>query len=140
MFSIAQKLFKTKCTHKSAKNGNCNYCPDCGKKVEAKWINIKCSKCGHIRAAKKAPSEKILPEKDYCCNCGSKMWSLYYYYEYNIPEKLKEISVKKIEEVEDNPFKSAPDITQTRVWVDKPFYNQEAFHRNIIKASNRHKN
>lgn len=129
--SSVEKFLKLKCDHQSAENSDCNFCPDCGKRIETKWLSIKCQKCGHLRTAKKS-NESIIPEKHFCFNCGSDRWGYQYYYDYNIPDKLKEISVKQIVEVEENPFDKSND-NSTKIWVETPFHKEKKFHKNIIK-------
>lgn len=132
--SNIQEFLNIKCPHKSAENKDCNFCPDCGKKVTAKWTSIKCNQCGQIRAAKKNAVNSIIPEKNFCGNCGSESRSYRYYYDYNIPDKLKEISVKSIVEFEENPFLASEFSTQ--ILVENPFECKKNFRNgNVIKVS-----
>lgn len=113
-------ILEKNCKHNSAMMRNCKYCPDCGKKIIHKWVTIKCRVCGHYRKPAFALLGKIKPVKKYCFNCGSEKWDYQYYYESTIPDRMKTISLKQIQTVEEfnNRFKTQEE--NTKVWVDTP--------------------
>jgi len=123
-----------KCNHGSVKNDSFNFCPDCGKKIVARWVSIKCRQCGHLRSAKTANLNSIFPEKNFCCYCGSDKWTCQYYYDSNIPDKLCEISIKQIIEKKENPFKDNNVKSYTDIWIEKPENNEKKYKSNVIKA------
>ena len=121
VFKKLQKYFKNllniKCTHSSAKMKNCKYCPDCGKKIVHKWIVIKCRLCGHYRKPLIDLFEKIKPVKKYCFHCGSDKWGYQYYYESFIPDRMKLISVKKIQTEKEYNNKFGALTENTKIWI-----------------------
>jgi len=121
-----------KCAHESVKNDSCNFCPDCGKKVTVKWVSIKCKQCGHLRTALNKGLNST--KKDFCCYCGSDKWAYQYYFDSNIPDKLREISVKQVVTVKENPFRDNAINFDTRVWVEKPAADEKKHRSNVIKA------
>lgn len=123
-----------KCTHPSVKNDSCNFCPDCGKKIILRWVSIKCRQCGHLRTAQNKNSYSIVPKKDFCCHCGSDKWGYQYYFDSNIPDKLREISVKQVVTYKENPFSDNNIHAYTNIWVEKPQTNEKKFKSNVIKA------
>lgn len=112
-------ILDKKCSHSSAAAKNCKYCPDCGKKIMHKWVVIKCRLCGHYRKPVLDIFERIKPAKKYCFNCGADKWNYQYYYESTIPDRMKAISIKKIQTEEEykNRFKSRD--SQTRIWISR---------------------
>lgn len=47
------------------------YCPDCGELIENQWYLVRCACCGvKIKAIIK--NGEIIPEKNYCHNCGTR--------------------------------------------------------------------
>lgn len=47
------------------------YCPDCGELIENQWYLVRCDCCGvKIKAIIK--NGEIIPEKNYCHNCGTR--------------------------------------------------------------------
>ncbi len=115
-----KKLFYRECKHTAAHIGNCRYCPDCGKHIEAKWVTIKCDGCGHYRKPIIDKSGKTKAANKYCFYCGSIKFSLQNYYETNIPDRMKAISLKKIEAIKDYSFGSLTE--KTKIWISKPDY------------------
>lgn len=129
-----EELLGIKCPHRSVKSDSCNFCPDCGKKVKVRWVSIKCRQCGHLRTAANKNSHSIAPKKDFCCYCGSSKWDYQYYYDSNIPDKLREISVKQVVTHKENPFKDNKINVQTDIWIEKPQTNQNNYKSNVIKG------
>jgi len=123
-----------KCVHESVKNDSCNFCPDCGKKVNVRWVSIKCKQCGHLRTAVNKSLQSIVPKKDFCCYCGSDKWAYQYYFDSNIPDKLREISVKQVVTVKENPFRDNNINFDTKIWVEKPATDGKKYKSNVIKA------
>ena len=123
-----------KCTHQSVKNSRCNFCPDCGEKIVVRWVSIKCKQCGHLRAAVRRNFHLIFPKKNFCFYCGSDKWVHQYYFDSNIPDKLREISIKQAVTDKENPFKTAQVNTYTNIWVEKPQTVEKKFKSNVIKA------
>lgn len=130
-----EKFVGIKCTHRSVKSDSCNFCPDCGKKIIARWVSIKCRKCGLLRTAKKSGLHSIVPKKNFCAHCGSAIWGYQYYYDSNIPDKLREISVKQIIENKENPFIYNNIGSDTKIWVENPQNNNKKYKSNVIKAN-----
>jgi len=118
-----KELLTDKCAHNGAKTKNCKYCPDCGKKVEFKWVTVKCDFCGHYRKPVTDWQNKLKPEKKYCFYCGSDNWSYQNYYESNIPDRMKTIAVKKI--APDKEYKFGSLTCKTKVWISKPTYDRK---------------
>jgi len=123
-----------KCSHKSVKNDSCNFCPDCGKKISVRWVSIKCRQCGHLRIAAYKNARLIAPKKNFCYYCGSDNWGYQYYSDSNIPDKLREISVKQVIVEKENPFKDSCINTYTNIWVENPQPSEKKFKSNIIKS------
>lgn len=46
------------------------YCPDCGKLVRNKWYLVRCS-CCNIKRKSHIKYNNIIPNTNYCPNCGS---------------------------------------------------------------------
>ncbi|OGI01533.1 MAG: hypothetical protein A2Y25_03445 [Candidatus Melainabacteria bacterium GWF2_37_15] len=107
------------CDHSSAKAKNCNYCPDCGKKIVHKWVTIKCRECGHYRKPTLDIFGRIKPVKRFCFNCGSDKWNYQYYMESTIPDKMKVISIQKIQTEEEHNSRFKNINRQTKVWVSR---------------------
>ena len=64
--------FGKQCRHdKVPIDSDIYYCPECGELIENQWYITRCSCCGlkHITVIKKG---EIMPESDFCQNCGSK--------------------------------------------------------------------
>jgi predicted RNA-binding Zn-ribbon protein involved in translation (DUF1610 family) len=134
LINIENFLGIIKCTHRSVKNYSCNFCPDCGQKVIVRWVSIKCRQCGHLRTAGNKNLNLIVPKKIFCCYCGSDKWSYQYYYDSNIPDKLREISLKQVVIEKENPFKDNNINVDTKIWIEKPQNNQKKYKSNVIKA------
>lgn len=113
-----KSIFRLKCSHNTAGNKNCKYCPDCGKKVVCRWIVIKCKSCGHYRTPLIDRAANIKPAKKYCFFCGSDKWTNHNYYEATIPDSLKSISARHIEAEEEHKFGSL--TAKTKIWVSFP--------------------
>ncbi len=127
------EFLSIKCNHSSVKNDRCNYCPDCGSKIIIKWVNIKCKQCGHFRKPKKQSFLNLKPIRKFCSYCGSDKWGYQYYYDSNIPDKLRTISVKKIvTEIPDN-FEFGSMTSHTNIWVDNNISPLPKRTKNIIK-------
>ena len=63
---------KRTCTHEEiTPDMECGYCPDCGKFVQNNWYITRCSCCG-VKLKSNIRNGKVLPQYQYCSNCGSK--------------------------------------------------------------------
>lgn len=113
-----KNLFCHECAHKSAKRKNCNYCPDCGKKVNCKWIVIECKACAHFRKPLIDCFGQIKPVKKYCFHCGSDKWATRNYYESIMPDSLKTIAFKHVET--EPPPEFGALTGKTKIWVSYP--------------------
>jgi len=127
------KFLGVDCTHKSVRDDRFKFCPDCGKKVVVKQVCIKCMECGRLRKAVKPDYKNILPAKKFCTFCGSSKWTYEYYYDANIPEKLREISVKQVTEDKENPFIYNHADNYTDIWIEKPQNESGYYKSNVIK-------
>ena len=134
ILSKIEKIFGIQCEHKSVMNYNYKFCPDCGKKVTIKHVCVKCMQCGHLRSAIISGAKNISPRKEYCRFCGSGDWTFEYYFDSNIPDKLREISVKLVIEDKDNIFAARNADNFTNIWIEKPQAYQRFRRSNIIKA------
>ncbi len=47
------------------------YCPDCGELIENQWFLVRCNCCG-VKLKGFVKNGKILPERNFCHNCGGK--------------------------------------------------------------------
>lgn len=75
--------FNKRCLHERiTPNMDCGYCPDCGKFIQNEWYITRCSCCG-VKLKTQSRNGEILPQYNYCTNCGS--------HEYKI-EKLEKIN------------------------------------------------
>ena len=84
---------KKECIHSHvAPNLESAYCPDCGKLIKNEWYITRCSCCG-VKLKSIKQNNNIVPQFNYCCNCGSK--------EYVI-EKLDKIEYAIIREYMEN--------------------------------------
>lgn len=138
--AILKKALRIKCNHKSAESGDFKFCPDCGQKIETRLVIIKCAECGRLRAAQKSSHNSVIPKKKFCGNCGSEDCLHQNYYDYNIPAQLRDLAVKQVAEVKENPFITCDSFT--RVYVENPFEagknkNKHYRGRNVIKAQSR---
>ncbi len=133
LLTKVEKFLGVECTHKSVNNYSCKFCPDCGKKVVIKLVSIKCMECGHLRTAVNSGYNHIVPQKEFCCFCGSSEWSYQYYFDSTIPDKLREISVSQVMEDKENPFRFENTDNFTNVWVEKPQREQRIYKSNVIK-------
>ena len=104
--------FKKKCTHeKITPDMDSGYCPDCGKLVKNEWYITRCACCG-IKLKTNARNGEIIPQNQYCTNCGSKEY---------IVEKLEKINFIDInfavlqKRVEENEFK----VDTTLCWQER---------------------
>ncbi len=131
-----EDFFGIQCQHRAVKNYNCSYCPDCGKKVAVRWVSIKCKQCGQLRKASNKNLFSITPKKDFCFNCGSSKWMYQYYYDSNIPDKLREISVKQVVTRNENPFRDTRIDFDTKIWVENPQGKSfgQKYRSNVIKS------
>lgn len=67
------KLFKikTKCNHNQiTPEMESGYCPDCGEYIKNEWYITRCSCCG-VKLKAMSKNDKIVPQFNYCSNCGS---------------------------------------------------------------------
>src|SRR5574344_563997 len=65
--------FKSKntCNHdKISPDIDCGYCPDCGEFIENQWFIVRCACCG-IKEKATIVKGKIIPQSNFCKNCGS---------------------------------------------------------------------
>ena len=63
---------KKECQHNHvAPNLESAYCPDCGKLIKNEWYITRCSCCG-VKLKSVKQNNNIVPQFNYCCNCGSK--------------------------------------------------------------------
>ncbi len=46
------------------------YCPDCGELIENQWYLVRCACCG-IKLPGIIKNGMIIPERNYCHNCGN---------------------------------------------------------------------
>lgn len=46
------------------------YCPDCGELIRNKWYIVRCS-CCNIKRKSHIKYDEIIPDTNYCPNCGS---------------------------------------------------------------------
>lgn len=129
-----ENLMGINCKHRAVKSENSNYCPDCGKKVVIKLVCIKCRQCGHLRRAVNKKFSGIIPKRKFCSYCGCKKWGFQYYYDSNIPDKIREISVKQVFLDKENPFTVQNINKNTDIWIEKPANNGKTFKSNVIKA------
>ncbi len=116
LLNYIKNIFTSKCCHEEAKSKNCKYCPDCGKRVVRKWAIIKCKSCGHYRKPQIDIYETVKPEKKYCFFCGSEKWVAHNYYDTNIPDSLKSISLVKVNDFEKQDFGSLTG--KTKIWIN----------------------
>ena len=117
LLTFLKKFLNIKCSHSAAIIQNCKYCPDCGKKIVPEWIIIKCKSCGHYREPSINYSDEIKPLKKYCFYCGSSEWTTQSYYEPNIPDSMKSISIKRNRAEERYTSNFGNLTTKTKIWV-----------------------
>ena len=76
-------LFTHKCSHEHVTpDKDCAYCPDCGKLIKNEWYITRCACCG-VKLKAMATKGEIVPQLNYCYNCGSNEFKV---------EKLDEIN------------------------------------------------
>ena len=60
------------CTHSHIRpDVDFAYCPDCGELIENQWYLVRCACCG-VKLRGILKNGQIIPEKNFCHNCGSK--------------------------------------------------------------------
>lgn len=65
------KINKT-CNHSKVKpDVDFAYCPDCGELIENQWYLVRCACCG-VKLPAVIKNGEIIPEKNFCHNCGTK--------------------------------------------------------------------
>ena len=47
------------------------YCPDCGELIENQWYLVRCACCG-VKIKGVIKNGEIIPERNFCHNCGTK--------------------------------------------------------------------
>ena len=68
-------LYK-RCTHSQVPiDVEIGYCPDCGELIENKWYITRCACCG-VKQKTTIKNGEILPEDEFCHNCGCKSYSV----------------------------------------------------------------
>lgn len=85
------------------------YCPDCGQLIENQWYLVRCSCCG-VKLKGMIKNGKIVPEKHFCHNCGTREFVIERINKINFIDISYAVLVKAIVE---NKVK---DYTQS--WVD----------------------
>lgn len=76
-------LFTHKCSHEHVTpDKDCAYCPDCGKLIKNEWYITRCACCG-VKLRAMVKKGEIVPQLNYCYNCGSNEFKV---------EKLDEIN------------------------------------------------
>lgn len=68
ILSFLKKYQKCKHEKVSPQEDIC-YCPDCGELIENKWYIVRCKCCG-IKLKAVIKNGKIVPEEQFCHNCG----------------------------------------------------------------------
>ena len=102
------------CNHdRISPNIACGYCPDCGKLIQNEWYITRCACCG-IKMKAIVKNGMILPQNQYCSNCGSEDF---------IIEKIENINFIDIkfaalirQVIEEKSFCST-----TKCWQEKTF-------------------
>ena len=115
MFITSLFGLRKKCNHdKITPDMEGGYCPDCGKLIQNEWYITRCSCCG-VKLKSAIRSGEVVPQYNYCSNCGSEEYSV---------EKLQKINfidinyaVLRKREVEENVLK--PFTTQC--WEEKTY-------------------
>ncbi len=52
-----------------------SYCPDCGELIENRWYITRCACCG-VKLKAIIKNGEIIPEENYCHNCGAREYSV----------------------------------------------------------------
>lgn len=114
---ILLELFRKNkiCKHDKVRpDAEFSYCPDCGEMIENQWFITRCACCG-VKLKATIKNSEIIPEKQFCRNCGAKAF---------IVEKLEKINFIDIDYavlVKCVVKQPAQDITQS--WVDSKTYS-----------------
>lgn len=106
---IIYNLFK--CRHNGALlYSNEGYCPCCGKYLKKSYYIIRCLHCDIKRGAKREFG-KIIPEEQFCTNCGEKEYYIEKYDKLNFVDINYAIEVKEEIELKQKDF-------DFEVWID----------------------
>ena len=113
---IVKKLFR--CRHNGALlYSNEGYCPVCGKYLKKSYYILRCSHCEIKRSAKKEFG-KIIPEDEFCTNCGEKEYYIEKYDKLNFVDINYAIEVKEEIDFKNKEF-------DFEIWVDTKEDNRE---------------
>ncbi len=105
--------FHKECEHSKVKpDVDFSYCPDCGELIENQWYLVRCGCCG-VKLRGIIKNGKIIPEKQFCHNCGSKDFVIERINKINFIDINYAVLVKAI--IKNNNFKF------TQSWVETDF-------------------
>ena len=104
------ELFNKSCNHTHVSpEVDFAYCPDCGELIENQWYLVRCACCG-IKLKGMVRNGKIVPEKHFCYNCGTREYVVETVNKINFVDISYAVLIKSVVQNEDI------DITQS--WVD----------------------
>lgn len=102
--------FNKTCSHsKISPDVDFAYCPDCGELIENQWYLVRCACCG-VKLKGFIKNGKIIPEKNYCHNCGNHEFTVERIDKINFIDISYAVLVKAIVETNSKSF--------TQSWVD----------------------
>ena len=106
------------CTHENVPlNTQFNYCPDCGELIENEWFLARCACCG-IKQKAIIRNGEIIPELNYCRNCGGNEYTVEKLDSINFIDINYAVLVKTVVGEE-----RAEELTQC--WEERPAYTQK---------------
>lgn len=98
------------CTHSKIRiDVDFAYCPECGELIENQWYLVRCSCCG-VKLRGMIKKGKIVPEDNFCHNCGTKDFTVERIDKINFIDISYAVLLKQT--VQNNDF----EFTQS--WVD----------------------
>lgn len=103
------------CTHDGVSpNEKFSYCPTCGELVENEWFITRCACCG-IKQRAIIKNGEIIPETNFCHNCGSNEYVVEKLDRINFIDINYAVLIKSIV-----PEERFDEVTQC--WEEKPAY------------------
>lgn len=102
--------FNKTCSHSKVRpDVDFAYCPDCGELIENQWYLVRCACCG-VKLKGFIKNGKIIPEKNYCHNCGNHEFTVERIDKINFIDISYAVLVKAIVKTNSKSF--------TQSWVD----------------------
>lgn len=114
MFILDLFKFNKKCQHNLIRpDMESGYCPDCGELIQNEWYITRCSCCG-VKLKSISRNEKIIPQNNYCYNCGSSEFRVEKVEKINFIDINFAVLVKKI-------VSQTKRCSTTQCWEEKTY-------------------